>query len=370
MTIRSLAILCLTFSGLAEPLWGQDLPSLKGVGSLANPPQPATAVHGQVPKAWSKDKATLVIFFSPLTQATSFKVPDFALIDQRNTGIELIAVSSESPEQIQEMIQEQLTMPRNIKLPTVLYDPDGRWRESLMKPTGRQQLPSAVAIDREGRIAWHGPATPNAVGYPTAMISANRWNIEKYIADIQLQALRQNNAVKIVNARRQARQDGDFQKGLDIYQTVMESDPKNVLTKLSLYEFMLMDMNEPERAYAYGRELAEEYAHDYITLNDLAWRVVSRPNIQTRDLDFAQDMSQRANALRGYVDYALLDTLARIHWMRGDRDRAVEWQRKATALAPDTWHGDSSRENLSVYVSGEIDPGTLPPPYTSPRKRR
>ena len=122
-------------------------------------------------------------------------------------------------------------------------------------------------------------------------------------------------------------------------------------------------------AYPYGRELAHEYADDYITLNDLAWRVVSS-DIPSPNLDYALEMSQRANALRGYADYALLDTLARVHWMRGDRDRALDWQRRSVALAPDSWHGDESRHHLDAYESGIYAPGQMPPTYSSPRKRR
>jgi hypothetical protein len=313
----------------------------------------------------------LIIFFSTLSKSAGFDVASFANLDKRNPNINVIAVASETPQQIQAMIQAQRAERQlATQLSLVLSDPEGRWRDAFLVPTNRKRLPIAIAIDRDGRIAWHGPALPEAAGYPMAMISANRWNIDDYIARVRLNVLRNKNTARIFEARRQARLDNDFQKVLDVYQEIYELDPENILNKLSRYDFMLAEMNQPELAYPYGRELADAYADDYITLNDLAWEVVSNPDIQSRDLDFALDMSQRANALRAYADYALLDTHARIHWMRGDRDRAIEWQRRSVTLAPDSWHGDSSRENLSTYVSGVIEPGTLPPPYTSPRKRR
>lgn len=371
MATPAILLGCLALAAALPSAHAQDPPELRGVGSHAPPPPKALAVQGEVPEAWTQGRGTLIIFFSTLSKSTGFDTISFANLDERNTSIDVIAVASETPQQIQAMIQEQRSKrPSAAQLSPVLSDPEGRWRDAFLVPTDRKRLPVAIAIDQEGRIAWHGPALPEAAGYPMAMISANRWNIDDYIARVRLNVLRNKNTARIFEARRQARLDNDFQKVLDVYQEVHETDPKNVLNKLSRYEFMLADMNEPELAYSYGRELADAYADDYITLNDLAWGVVSHPDVQSRDLEFALEMSQRANALRGYADYALLDTHARIHWMRGDRDRAIEWQRRSVTLAPDSWHGDSSRENLSVYASGVTEPGTLPPPYTSPRKRR
>lgn len=371
MPTRTILLGCLVLAATLPTAHAQDPPELRGVGSVAQPPPKALAVQGEVPEAWSKGRGTLIIFFSTLSKSTSFDIRSFANLDKRNSSIDVIAVASETPQQIKAMIEEQSAIrPLSDPLPLVLSDPEEQWRNTFLVPTGRKRLPVAVAIDQEGRIAWHGPALPEAAGYPMALISSNRWDIDDYTARVRLNVLRNNNTTRIFNARRQARQDNDYQKVLDVYEEVQETDPKNVLNKLSRYEFILTDMNEPELAYSYGRELADAYADDYITLNDLAWKVVSHPNVQSRDFDFALEMSQRANTLRGFADYALLDTHARIHWMRGDRDRAIEWQRRSVTLAPDSWHGDSSRENLSVYASGVTEPGTLPPPYISPRIRR
>ena len=342
---------------------------LSGLGTPVPPPPPATAIIGEVPQEWNTTRGTVVLFFSTLAKSTQFDIDGFATLDERNTGIDIIAVSSETPQEIQALLQTATERPRSKELQTVLSDPEGLWSKAILELTNRKRLPVAVAIDREGRIAWHGIATPDYAGFAIAMISSNRWDIQTYINQIDLDALRRRNTSRISTARHQARIDGDFQKAMVSIDNVIDSDPKNVLNKLNRYEFMMVDMNQPERAYEYGHQLAAEYHNDYITLNGLAWRVVSM-DLRSRDLDYALEISMKANALRSFDDYALLDTLARIHWMRGDRERAIQWQRKSVALAPDTWHGDDARKNLSVYASGMIEPGVMPPPYSSPRKSR
>ena len=105
-----------------------------------------------------------------------------------------------------------------------------------------------------------------------------------------------------------------------------------------------------------------------LTLNDLAWHVVSFPSVGHRDLDFALEASRRSNALQGWTNAGALDTLARIHWLRGDPEEAVRWQRKAVSQAADSWFGDEARENLRVYTDGSLAPGEMPRPYVSPRR--
>ena len=114
----------------------------------------------------------------------------------------------------------------------------------------------------------------------------------------------------------------------------------------------------------------ENYPRSPITLNELAWHIVSFPNVQVRDLDFALEASRRGNAVQGWIDYGQLDTLARIHWLRGEESEAIRIQRKAVGLAPDTWYGDAARANLEAYTNGRLAPGQVPPPYRSPRQPR
>jgi tetratricopeptide (TPR) repeat protein len=53
-----------------------------------------------------------------------------------------------------------------------------------------------------------------------------------------------------------------------------------------------------------------------------------------RDLPMAIKAAERASELRGDSDWETLDTVARLHYQRGDLDAAIEWQRKAAQHSP------------------------------------
>jgi hypothetical protein len=69
-------------------------------------------------------------------------------------------------------------------------------------------------------------------------------------------------------------------------------------------------------------------------LNDLAWAVVATPGVEKPDLDLAEKLATKANEIAKGEESHVLDTLARIVFMQGQR-RAIELQEKAVAKAKD-----------------------------------
>ncbi len=367
-----LTIITLLFSLSATLSVGahQAPPELKGLGTSTSVPKGGIAVQGEIPEAWPENTAIMVIFFSTLTPNTTIDPEELRERDISNAGIQILAVSQESPK----VIRERLSLPSTEKAssnqyPIIISDPNGNWKKMLLDPTGRTRLPAAVAIDRGSTISWHGPGTNANFGPPLAMHSTNTWNTQAYRKQIERTYLRNENRKRIADIRTRAKADGNVENALSEFDRVIESDPTSPDPMVERFTCLLVDLNRPELAYAYGRTLAQSRPNDYITLNAMSWKIVSAPELNNRNLEFAQEMSERANGIQKYANYTLVDTLARIYWMRGDRARAIDWQRKAVALAPDSWHGDACRENLSTYVSGNSAPSTLPTPYRSPRRR-
>ena len=84
---------------------------LSGLGTPVPPPPPATAIIGEVPQEWNTTRGTVVLFFSTLAKSTQFDIDGFAMLDERNTGIDIIAVSSETPQEIQALLQTATERP-------------------------------------------------------------------------------------------------------------------------------------------------------------------------------------------------------------------------------------------------------------------
>ncbi len=64
-------------------------------------------------------------------------------------------------------------------------------------------------------------------------------------------------------------------------------------------------------------------------LNEISWRIVDEPGIEERNLELAMKAARRANDLTDGVDGAILDTVARIYFEKGNFEKAIVYQRMA-----------------------------------------
>jgi hypothetical protein len=103
--------------------------------------------------------------------------------------------------------------------------------------------------------------------------------------------------------------------------------------------------------------LSETYKDSSFLENYLAWQIVRDNTIEKPDLDLAETMAKRDNKAAKGKDPGILETQARVLFMKGQKEEAVKAQAKAVALA-----GSGKREamqsTLDSYKKGE-----LPAPY-------
>lgn len=131
---------------------------------------------------------------------------------------------------------------------------------------------------------------------------------------------------------------------------------------------LLRDFDDPDKGYAFGRELARSLWDEPSgpnrdreggstgvppapgsagvppaepnrdregavvrakALDRLASAVLTEDGIRTRDFAFVLELARRANELTAHQDPALLHTLARAYWDRGEPEPALKWIRQA-----------------------------------------
>ena len=112
---------------------------------------------------------------------------------------------------------------------------------------------------------------------------------------------------------------------------------------------MLTQMDQPEKAYAWGHEIAKKNWDEAMVLNQMAWFVVDSPTVKTRDLAFAHKLASRANELTEDKDAAILDTFARVYYEQGDLKNAIRIQKKAVEFAPEGPMAEDIANALKKY---------------------
>ena len=238
---------------------------------------------------------------------------------------------------------------------TIATDPDKSVYNDYMKAAGQNGIPTAFVVGKEQQIEWIGH--PMQIDEPLEQIVKGTWDREVFKAkweedqksERELAKVQQKVQVLFGEYRAAAAQkDWDTAKAkLD---EAMGLNPL-VAQQLGPQKFLLLarDMNKPSEAYALANDMAEKNWDNAQLLNQLAWFTVDEPGIQTRDLDFAMKAANRASEITGGNDGAILDTVARVYFEKGDLDKALEIQKKAVENAPAGPMADQLRETLKKY---------------------
>ena len=330
----------------------------------ASPPLPTGPTLVGTPPETLGGVRTILLFWSPFVPATSQHLTTLARSIDGRDDLQVLAIALGPEAQTRAFLE---AMGDRAPKPATIVDADERSRETFLDPLGISILPAVVVVDENGSIMYHGNARESAM--VLGQIVSGIWKPERYVADAlewgaRQAVLREANRLQGLAKRGQATTDDV----LAVLDEAAALDPANEVFQVRKFDVLLLDPDRVDEAYEHGRELMERFPRSSLTLNDLAWHVVSFPNVTERNLDFALEASRRSNALQGWMDPSHLDTLARVHWLRGEPEDAVHWQRQAVSHAADSWFGDDVRENLRVYTDGSLAPGEMPPRYVSPRR--
>lgn len=178
---------------------------------------------------------------------------------------------------------------------------DGKIAETWMKAAGRNGIPSIFIVDQKGTIAWMGH--PAEMDKPLEQIVKGDWSVDK--------------------AKKEA--------------AAAEAADKMVRQYVELFRG-----GSYEKAYKLGHEIVKGAGKDNAPLlNFIAWGIVDpTANVENRDFDLALSAARRACEVTENKDAAILDTLARCHFCKGDVDNAVKVQKSAVELAPEEMKAD------------------------------
>jgi TPR repeat protein len=110
--------------------------------------------------------------------------------------------------------------------------------------------------------------------------------------------------------------------------------------------------NEAKALDTYVQVIAKN-DKNYVAYNNYAWLLVTAEDQKLRDPQKALPYAQKAVDMSGGREAYALDTLARVHFQLGDVDKAIEWQTKAVARAPDR---DTYQKVLTEYKEAKAHP--------------
>jgi thiol-disulfide isomerase/thioredoxin len=230
-------------------------------------------------------------------------------------------------------------IPQNDNLNYAIADDIGnKVSDAFMRPMDRNGIPTVMIIDQKGRLAWVGHPM-SGMDEVLGKIVEGTYDLEKEAAAAKKKAETMEKAQGLIMEFQTAQMKGDWSALLEAADKMLALDAEQ-FPQAALYKYFVLaaKLKDTARAAAVGKEaVAGVLAKDPALLNGLAFMIVDHEEIadDQRDLDLALEAVTKANDLEEGKRAEVLDTLARVHFVRKNYAEAVANQEKAVALATD-----------------------------------
>ncbi len=261
-------------------------------------------------------------------------------------GITVIGISDEDVEKVQPFVKSQ-----GKKMDyTVAVDRRGATKREWMDAAGKEGIPTAFIVTREGKVAYIGHPLEDEMLRVLEKVIRGRFDpkLEK-VAKPMLEAARRYRKVK------------SWRMATKRYDEIIALKP-SVFAEVALEKFdmMVLDMEDREAAYSYMRDelINGVFAEDVEALKDIAEKLAADPNLKKldRDLDLALEAARKMRGLSNEKsDFVSLTTLAKVYYHRGEFDDAVKYQRDAWKMARPRYKSELKRVLKSYQDASRRD---------------
>ena len=229
----------------------------------------------------------------------------------------------------------------------------GKMAETWMKAAGQNGIPTAFLVDQKGRIAW--------IDHPMSLkedvldkILGGTYDIEKAAAE---QISRKENEKKLQATWNDLNQHMSKKEWPQAEAKLAEAEkllPSGQQDALLILKFKLLTgKGDFLAAYKLAEETSDAHKEDPMIQNALAWEMVSDDSIKKPNLELAEKIAIRANDAAKASDPAILDTLARVHFLKGEKEEAIKVQKKAVELAEGNFQ-KLLQKTLDSYKEGKL----------------
>ncbi|MFN9719807.1 MAG: redoxin domain-containing protein [Planctomycetota bacterium] len=278
----------------------------------------------------------VITFWATWSEPSVAAMERCPLLEKRfGERVEIIGVSLETPEAVHGFLNSSRPgsghLWRDYLTFAIAADHLGETEEKFLLAGFEQGLPASFVIDQTGIVAWIGAA--DQCEPVVARILAGDWDIAAARKAHQWAQYRKSSQREIRDRLALARVSNDAEECLRLIDGLLEQFPSDVEFQMLRLRYQLR-FEMADSANTQSAALLGQLRDDSLRLNQLAWILAEHSDVVGLDLSTALSAAQRAVGLTSGSDVSSLETLARVHFRRGETAAAIEALSMATKLEP------------------------------------
>lgn len=352
--LQTMAVL----AGVTFVMAAQAQESKLKIGDPAPKLQVAKWVQGEPVKEFQADKTYLVEFWATWCGPCRVSIPHLNEFHEKYKDKGLVVIGQDVWERDESLVEPFVQkmgdkMTYRVALDDKSKIEQGAMAETWMKAAGQNGIPAAFLVNKHGKIAWIGhPMTLQEVTLEDVL--ADRYDLAKAAAE---HAQQENNKGQLMELSKKLTGSLRQKNWDDAESAVTEMErliPEGMRSGLGMVRFQILTgRGDYDGAYKVAAALSEANTDNAMLQNQIAWTIATNKELEKRDLTVAEKIAERGNKAAKGKDANILDTLARIQFMNGKMNEAIETQQKAVDLA----EGEAKEkftEFLTSYKQGKL----------------
>jgi thiol-disulfide isomerase/thioredoxin len=339
------------------------------VGDPAPKLQTGDWVQGEPVKAFDSDQAYIVEFWATWCGPCRVSIPHLNEVYKKFKDKKLVVIGQDCWEQEESKVapfvkQMGEKMTYRVALDDKEGSKKGKMAETWMEAAGQNGIPTAFLVNKEGKIAW--------IGHPMELkdevieqVLAGTFDLAKNAAEYD----ERQKAKEKARAEMEKKQAPLREASQRLQQAMQKKDWDKAEAAVAEIEKLLPEenragLNSARLQIAFGRgddaataKLAESLSSaqpdNAMLQNDLAWQLAIHDGIKGELLATAVKIGERANTASDQKNPMILDTVARLAFLQGDKAKAIELETKAVELAEADMKSQM-QDTLDSYKQGKL----------------
>ena len=331
--------------------------SLK-VGDAAPKLQVAKWVQGAPVKEFEPGQTYIVEFWATWCGPCKVSIPHLNELHEKFKDKKLVVIGQDVWERDESLVAPFVKkmgdkMTYRVAMDDKSSETNGAMAMTWMKAARQNGIPTAFIVNPEGKIAWIG----HPMGLTESLLEdvlAGRHDLKKAAAEYeegQKAIQKQTELSRKLNTSLAKKNWDDAEAALAEMEKGLSEQQRE---GYAMVHFQISaGRKDYDAAYKALRAYADANKDEPSVQNQVAWMIVAEKGLEKRDLALAQVAAERACKATKGEDAAILDTLARVHFMTGKHKEAIATQEKAVAKAEGDLKTDLEK-SLESYKAGKL----------------